>query len=329
MYDYIFTLAEMPGFLFYKFVAESLKMKKIAFIIHGEIRKKQKVISELESTFQGNYKLSFFISEYSGHAIDLSFKAAQEGFNYIICLGGDGSLNEVVNGVMQAKNLNKEIMVKVGVLPFGTGNDFIKTTKSPHSFSGIKKLIDEDLSKEIDLGHVQFKNKTGSDSSRYFINITDIGLGAVVVQKIGNYSRVLGGNLAYFAAIFNTLLTYRNKPLQVMADEFMYEGKMKNFIISNGKYFGSGLGIAPDAEIDDGKFAIVILADVTLFDFLKLSNTAKKCKKVTHPQVIYKTAREITIGSASTPQPIDMDGEFIGYTPMNIKIHPRTLNFLC
>jgi diacylglycerol kinase (ATP) len=304
-------------------------MKKIAFIIHGKIKNKQKVILQLESTFHGNYKLSFSISEYAGHSIELSFKAAEEGFNYIICLGGDGTLNEVVNGVMQARNLNKELAVKVGVLPFGTGNDFVKTTKSPHSFSGMKKLIDEDLSKEIDLGLVQFKNRAGIDSSRYFINITDIGLGAVVVQKIRSYSKVLGPSLAYMALVIKTLLLYRNQLVNAKTEEFVYEGKVKNFVIANGKYFGSGMGIAPDAEINDGKFAIVILADVTLFHFVKFSATLKKCKKVIHPQVIYKTAEEITIDSMSSPQPIDMDGEFIGYTPMNIKIQPRTLTFLC
>ncbi|MGP8215390.1 MAG: diacylglycerol/lipid kinase family protein [Bacteroidia bacterium] len=304
-------------------------MKKIAFIIHGEIRNKQDVIRQIESTFQGNYKLSFFISEYSGHAIELSFRAAEEGFNYIICLGGDGSLNEVVNGVMQAREQNKELSIKVGVLPFGTGNDFIKTTKSPHSISGIKKLVDGDLSREIDLGLVQFKNKTGSDSSRYFINITDIGMGGIVVQKIGNYPKVLGANLTYLAVIFNTLLSYRNQPIKVTADEFTFEGKVKNFVIANGKYFGSGIGIAPDAELDDGKFSVVSLNEVSLIDFLKLSATFKKCRKVIHPQVMYKTAKEITIDSMSAPQPIDMDGEFIGYTPMNIKIQPRTITFLC
>ncbi|HWY98885.1 MAG TPA: hypothetical protein VNY36_07370, partial [Bacteroidia bacterium] len=194
---------------------------------------------------------------------------------------------------------------------------------------GIKKLIDGNLSKEIDLGLVQFKNKTGLNSSRYFINIADVGIGGIVVQNIGNYSKALGANITYLAAIFNTLLSYRNQPVKAMANGFAFEGKIKNFVVANGKYFGSGIGIAPDAEIDNGKFAIVILGEVSLFEFLKLSITFKKCRKVIHPQIIYKTAEEITIDSMSSPQPIDMDGEFIGYTPMNIKIQPRTLAFLC
>lgn len=304
-------------------------MKKIAFIIHGKVRKNQEMILEIESTFSDNYKIAFFLSEYSGHAIELSDKAAQEGFNYIICVGGDGSLNEVVNGVMQAKNRNNEIDIKVGILPFGTGNDFIKTIKSPHTFSGIKNLIDNDSFKEIDLGIVQFKNHTESDSSRYFINITDIGIGGVVVQNLGKYSKALGGNIAYMSAIINTLLSYRNQPIKAVADEFTFEGKVKNFVVANGKYFGSGIGIAPDAEVDNGKFSIVILAEASLIEFLKFSVTFKKCVKIDHPQIIYKSAKEISVDSLSTPQPIDMDGEFIGYSPMKIKILPRVLSFLC
>lgn len=304
-------------------------MKQIAFIIHGKIRNKQKVIQQIESVFQGSYKLSFLISEFKGHAIELACKAAKEDSGYIICLGGDGTINEVVNGIMQAKECNKTLTVKVGVLPFGTGNDFVKTIKTPHTFTGLKKLMDENTSKEIDLGLVQFKNKTGADSSRYFINITDIGLGGVVVQRIGKYSKFLTPGLAYLAVTIRTLLSYRNQPIKAIADDFTFEGKVKNLVVANGKYFGSGIGIAPDAELDNGKFSVVMLADVTLFHFLRFSGTLKKCKKVTHPQIMYKTAEEITIQSAVEPQPIDMDGEFIGYTPMNVKIQPQAISFLC
>lgn len=304
-------------------------MKKIAFIVHGKTRNIQQVINDLKSTFSGNYEITFLKSEHSGHAIELAENAAEGGFNYIICIGGDGSLNEVVNGVMQAKNKNKELIVKVGILPFGTGNDFIKTIKSSATFSGLKKQIDEDSFKEIDLGIVQFKNHTGQDSSRYFINITDIGIGGVVVQKLCNYTKALGANFTYLMAITSTLLSYRNQPIKAVADEFTFEGKVKNFVVANGKFFGSGIGIAPDAELDNGKFSIVILNEVTLFDFLRFSTTFKKCRKIDHPQIIYKTAKEIEIDSLSIPQPIDMDGEFIGYSPLKIKIIPRTLSFLC
>ncbi len=304
-------------------------MKKIAFIINGKAKKKPEVLSEIASVFSGNYETAVFISEYSGHAIELSYRAAKEGFNYIICAGGDGSLNEVVNGVMQAKNQNAALDIKVGILPFGTGNDFIKTTKSPQTFLGIKKLIDEDSFKEIDLGLVHFKNHTGKDSSRYFINITDIGIGGVVVQKLGKYTKAFGADIKYMLAIFSTLLSYRNQPVKATADEFTFEGKVKNFVVANGKYFGSGIGIAPDAEVDNGTFSIVILAETSLIDFLKFSVTFKKCLKIDHPQIIYKTAKEITVDSLSIPQPIDMDGEFIGYSPMKIKIVPKVLPFLC
>lgn len=304
-------------------------MKKMAFIINGKIRNKEKAINVMEEVFSINYKIAFFITAHSGHAIELSNIAADEGFNYIICLGGDGTLNEVVNGVMQAKNRNKELNIKVGVLPFGTGNDFIKTIKSPQTFTGLKKIIDDDSFRDIDLGIVHFKDHSGLDSSRYFINITDIGMGGVVVQKLCKYPKVLGSNITYMMAIANTFLSYRNQPVKAIADEFIFEGKVKNFVVANGKYFGSGIGIAPDAMLDNGKFAIVILAEASLIDFLKFSFTFKKCRKLDHPQIIYKTATVISVDSLSNPQPIDMDGEFIGYSPMKIEILPGILSFLC
>lgn len=302
-------------------------MKKIAFVIHGKVRNKQQIITEIVSVFSSNYIIALFTSEHTGHAIELSYRAAEQGFNFIISAGGDGTLNEVVNGVMEAKNRNSDLDIKIGILPLGTGNDFIKTIKSPHSCPEIKKLIDNNSFKKTDIGIVQFKDHTGSDCSRYFVNITDIGIGGIVVQNIGKYPKVLGANITYMMAIMNALMFYRNQSVKAVADEFTFEGRVKNFVIANGKYFGSGIGIAPDAEVDDGKFAVVILAEASLLDFLKFSHTFKKCKKIDHPKIIYKSAKEIAIDSLSIP--IDMDGEFIGYSPMQIKILPGMISMLC
>jgi len=304
-------------------------MKKIAFILNGKNKKKEKIIKELNTVFKGDYQLAFPASEYPGHATTLAAKAADEGYSYIISIGGDGSLNEVVNGIMQAKNKDNQLNVKVGVLPYGTGNDFIKTIKSPETFEGLKTLIDTDSSKPIDLGLVNFIDHSGKESSRYFINITDIGIGGEAVQKLGKYTKALGSDINYFLAIFDTFLSYRNQPLRAVAEEFTFEGKVKNFVVANGKYYGSGLGVAPDAEVDDGKFAIVILAEATLFEFMKFSVLFRKCERLTHPQIIYYSTKEVKIDSLSTPQLIDMDGEFIGSSPLTLKVIPKTLSFIC
>lgn len=304
-------------------------MKKIAFILHGKIKSRQKLMNEVYSVFNGSYEVSFLTTEHAGHSIELSAKAAEEGFDYIICVGGDGSLNEVANGIMQAKNRNASLDVKMGVLPHGTGNDFVKTVKSPHDCAGLKKLVDEDSCKEIDLGFVDFINPQGLESNRYFINITDIGMGGVVAEKLSRFSKALGPAITYQMAIISTLVSYRNQPVEAVADEFTFEGKVMNLIIANGKYFGSGMGVAPDAEVDDAKFSVVIVAEISLLDYVKNLGEIKKCKQIEHPQVMYKHAKEISVFSLAAPQPIDMDGEFIGYSPMKVKVVPRALKFLC
>ncbi len=304
-------------------------MKKIAFILHGRIKNRQKLMNEVYSVFKDNYEIAFFTTEHEGHSIQLSAKAAEKGFNYVICVGGDGSLNEVANGIMQAQNHHASVDVRVGVLPYGTGNDFVKTVKSPPNCIGLKKLIDENLCKEIDLGFVQFINPQGVESSRYFINITDIGMGGVVAEKISKSSKFLGPAITYQIGIISTLISYRNQPIKAIADEFTFEGKVMNLIIANGKYFGSGMGVAPDAEVDDAKFSIVIVAEISLLDYIQNLGEIKKCKQITHPKVMYKHAKNISVDSLSAPQPIDMDGEFIGYTPMKVSVVTKALKFLC
>ena len=303
-------------------------MKKIAFILHGKIKNRQKLMNEVYSVFNDSYDISFLTTEHAGHSIELSAKAAEEGFNYIISVGGDGSLNEVANGIMQAKSRNTSLDVKIGVLPHGTGNDFVKTVKSPHNCTGLKRLLDEDSYKEIDLGFVEFTNPQGLASNRYFINITDIGMGGVIAEKLSRSSKMLGPTLTYQMSIISTLATYSNQPVKAVADDFTYEGKVMNFIVANGKYFGSGMGVAPDAEIDDAKFTVVIVAEISLLDYLQHLGEIKECKQIDHPQVLYKHAKYVAVDSLAAPQPIDMDGEFIGYSPMKITLVPKALKFL-
>lgn len=139
----------------------------------------------------------------------------------------------------------------------------------------------------------------------------------------------MGATLTYQRAILTTLLTYKNQPVRAKADGFTYEGSIMNFIVANGKYFGSGLGIAPDAVADDGEFSVVILGEISLTDYIKNLGSVQKCRKISHPGLHYKSAKEVFIDSPAGPLAIDMDGEFIGYSPMKVSITPAAVRFLC
>ncbi len=307
-------------------------MRHIAFILHGKIKHKEPLIDTLKSTFGDSASVNTYVTERVGHSAELAELAVKEGNTHIICVGGDGSLNEVANGLMKAKtSCTAEVWrnIHLGVLPMGTGNDFVKTLRVPTDIVGLKQAIERDSFKTIDLGLVEYQSKHGGKQSRYFINITDVGMGGVVAEKLSRYSKWMGAMLTYQRAILSTLLTYKNQPVSAVADGFTYEGSVMNFIIANGKYFGSGLGIAPDADPESGKFSVVILGEISLFDYLKNLGEVKKCRKITHPDLLYRSAKQVVVTSTAAPLPIDMDGEFIGYSPMKVEVVPSVLKFIC
>jgi YegS/Rv2252/BmrU family lipid kinase len=299
-------------------------MKNLAFIIHGKVTHRDRLVNELKNIFKGDYTLQFLYTEHKDHSIELATHAVVNDATHVICVGGDGSLNEVANGIMQVRNEN----VRMGALPNGTGNDFVKTMQVTNNINDLKKYIDADSYREIDLGLVQFMGIDGKTSQRYFINITDVGMGGVVAEKLSSASKWMGATVKYQKAILSTLLTYKNQSLKATADNFTHHGKVMNFIVANGKYFGSGMGIAPDAKPDDGLFSIVIVGEISMLDYLKNLGTVKKCQRIVHPELKYLSAAEVLVEATAEPLAIDMDGEFIGYSPMKIIVVPKAIKFL-
>jgi len=307
-------------------------MANIAFIFDGRKKNNKIYFLESEKCFGNNHSLKMFATEFSGHATQLAIQALKEGFTHIICLSGDGMLNEVVNGLMVfTRGINDDLQktLRLGVLPMGTGNDFIKTVHAPENIEGLKKAIETDSFKKIDVGLVDFYLKSGEEKNRYFINITDIGMGGVVVEKTSRYSARPGLMPNYQRAILSTFFTYKKRLVKVKTDCFDFEGNIMNLVVANGKYFGGGLGIAPGADPTDGHFSVVILGDISVFDYFKNLQKVRKCREITIPGVQYKIAKEIYIESLSEKMPIDMDGEFIGYSPMKVSMIPAALGFLC
>lgn len=307
-------------------------MKQIAFILHGKIKKRQQFIAEAKAFFADSASLAFKITEFPDHANELAYHAVKEGATHVICVGGDGSLNEVVNGVMRVLDnpfvTEKEKHVMVGVLPHGTGNDFSRTMGIAYNIESLKKWIEDDSFRIIDVGRAEYRGKDNKDTSRYFINITDIGIGGAIVHGLSNSSKVLGSFLTYQMGILKALFTYKKQPVKVSADTFNYERSIMSLIVADGRYFAGGLGIAPDALPDDKLFSIVIIGEVSTWTYLKNLGKIKKSIKIDHPELKYLSASEIFIESPSGPLPIDMDGEFVGFSPVKIKVVPAALRFI-
>ena len=308
---------------------------KIAFLLNATIRKKEKVIAEVKQTFS-KHEIEFFESEYAGHFFSLPQLILDKGFSILIVIGGDGTLNEVINGLIQACKLSADSIdwkriatIKIGVYAAGSGNDFIKTVYKDNQLYSLKKLIENESSQLIDIGYVTFFDPSNNPASRYYMNITDVGMGGEAVMLKANMPNWLGADFNYFFSITKTFATYDKVHIHGFGDNFDWKGKAINFVVANGKYFGNGLGIAPDASVTDGLLDIVIIGDVSTMDYFKHLNTVKACKKIEHDKIKYAQVQQINIESLEDKKiSIDMDGEFIGYAPMSLTCLHGKINFI-
>lgn len=301
---------------------------KILFLAKALIKNKKSFFRDFENakrSFTANgWVIDLWETHYAKHAIELARKAAEENYTHVISVGGDGTLSEVVNGLLHA-NVSK--LPVIGLLPYGTANDFAKTSGAKRGIGLILNAIREKKWKKIDIGKAKF-GKDGGDMTRYFINISDVGIGGHIVQKINQSSKMLGPDLTFMIETLKALVGYKHKSIRCETHDRVWEGKSLAIVISNARFFGSGLCIAPDALLDDGKFDVVILGNVTVRDYLMNLRNLKKGKKLSHPGISYHKADEIKIFSPDGSIPVDMDGELAGYTPVTYSVLPGKIDFI-
>lgn len=302
-------------------------MKKIHFVINGRFKHTERTIKEIEEAFGSEFLVWVSVTNGNGHAIELSQNAVLSGTDYLIAAGGDGTMSEVINGIMQVEKSKRENLI-VGLYPFGSGNDFARTLKLSKKLSDLRMLIQDDSTVMIDLGKLEYKNMKGENAVRYFNNIADIGLGAEVAKRVNEGKKIYGPNFDFFKATVLGFLNYRRKQLKIESENFNWSGRLLILCLANGKYFGSGLGIAPHAKVNDGKFSITLAAEVSLLDYLKNLKRIRKCLPVNHPQIIYKEVESCTIEPIGKECLIEADGEAIGKIPLKATLLHKEIKFL-
>lgn len=294
-------------------------------IIIKETRKNKKLSSLLFSKIKSldqTTELLVFKTEYAGHAQELAEKQSLLGVDLIIAFGGDGTLNEVINGIMK----NPQNISVFHHFPLGTANDFSKSVgvnKNVEQF--LKSLIEMNTTK-IDLGKVTCHNN-GNIIMKYFLNIADAGLGGFVAHKLNNSKKILGGKITYFKIIFQGILTFRKPNVNINMDQNRYSGKLLTLAICNGKSFGNGLIISPEADVQSGVFNITLIGNVSIFDYLRNLKKIKHGLKLSHENIHYHMAKEISIDSNELCE-IEIDGEYVGSGKTIFQILPNALQII-
>lgn len=295
-------------------------MYKVGFILNGKSRSKKRFYRELNLARRNLRETEFNVVETTepGHAASLASEFINEGYTHLIAIGGDGTVHELINGIM--KNYSSEVIV--GVLPFGSANDFVKSVKGPSNLRELFQSILEVKFTSIDIGKIEH----GGGVS-YFNNIADFGIGAEVVKRVNSSSKFFGARLTFFKAIVESFFSYVNKTIVCKTPEWTKEGKMNSVVVANGRFFGNGMCIAPNAELSDAQFEVVIIGDISTRDYLKNMNDVKVGKELNHPKVQYLSAKRLEISSTEKCG-IEADGEFIGYTPATVSIEVEKIKLL-
>lgn len=261
-----------------------------------------------------------------GDATQAARRALRAGKTTIIAVGGDGTANEVVNGFFEGDSpINPN--ARLGIISRGTGCDLIRTLGIPKELPAALAAILADRERKIDLARVEF-NQDGTPQRRWFANIFDAGLGAVVAARVNDVSKSAGGFLSYLTGTLKSLLAFKSRLATIQADgEELYQGPLVLAGVANGCFFGGGMRLAPNASIDDGKLDLILIRGMGKLSLLINLMRIYRGAHLSHPKVSAHLVNEVVITSEN-PLEIEMDGETPGFTPAKITVFPGALKVL-
>lgn len=262
------------------------------------------------------------------HATALAREAARSGFDVVVCVGGDGTLNEIINGLMSFEGSAAK-KVRLGYIPRGTGCDFAKSLAIPYELDRALLTIKENKTRRIDLGRLTYKDQEGKPACRYFHNVLSFGLGGEVDHRVNNTTKVFGGFVSFIWATLISIICYSKKRIRLRIDESFDEEVITwNIAVANGQYHGGGMWVAPGASMDDGLFQVTVVGDLNkaaVFWNLPLLYNGRIYE---HKKIIRLTGTRI-LADASEKVLLDMDGEQPGQLPVLIEMVPSAINIIC
>jgi diacylglycerol kinase (ATP) len=260
------------------------------------------------------------LSERPGHLIELAEHAARGGAEVVVAVGGDGTLNEVADGLVRAGG-----STELATIPIGTGMDFVRTHGIPTRFEDAVRVAREGRAAPVDVGRVAYHGWDGSARERCLCNVGSVGMSAAVARRVNGMSKLAGGRATFYYALVRVFLEWQNTVVTVELDDGVRrEGLMHDAIVANGRYHGGGMWLAPEAQPDDGLFDVVLIGDVTKRDFVTTSPKIYRGTYLAHPKVELIRSRTVAVDAAER-LPIELDGEQLGTTPARFEVVPGAL----
>ena len=255
-------------------------------------------------------------SERPGHLTELAREAAADA-DLLVAVGGDGTVNEVVNGIAG-------LDVELALIPRGTGGDFVRTFGIPRKLDRAVEVALRGRTRAIDLGRGRYRSWAGEDEESYFANIASAGMSGAIAKRTNETSKALGGKVSYAWATVAVFSRWRSDEVRVRVDGTEQAGRMHDVIVANGRYLGGGMKMVPEAEPDDGLLDVLLIGDLTKRDLLLTMPKTYRGKHLPHPKATLLRGTTVEI-EAPEPLPVELDGEQPGTTPVRFEIVPRAL----
>lgn len=255
--------------------------------------------------------MEHFLTDGPGDATAISRQAVQNGADYILCIGGDGTLNEIA----QSMAGSRAVMVPVSA---GTGSDFVRALNFSE-LDSVREAMREGRSRPIDLGLATYGGE-----SRYFINILEVGFGASVMRRVNSRRKSRGG-ASFTRSVLSLLPFFRPFRVRLDVDGIGEEFDLAEMVVANGRYFGGGMLASPNAELDDGLLDVHVVSGVGRLQMVSKLGKLRNGSYINDPSVKSYRVKELGIvGNA----PVEMDGEDFRGLPLKISIAERCLNII-
>jgi diacylglycerol kinase (ATP) len=291
----------------------------------GRTRKKWTQIKEALYAFLKEFKYVF--TEKPSQATEISRAAIREGSELIVGVGGDGTINEIANGFFDGNLLINPNTV-MGIVPSGTGCDFTRSLHIPTNLKNALQVITQAPSPTIDIGRAIFQTHLGSFAERYFLNVADFGFGGEVIDRM-NQNRAKRKAASYLKSTLATFFHYKNKQIKLKIDgEEIPKGEYLIGAISNGRIFGKGMKIAPNAQLDDGLFDIILVKGMKVMEFLRNVWRIYAGIHLSHPKIVFIQGKKIEAIPEDPDEVIliEIDGEQVGKLPATFEIVPKSIS---
>ena len=265
----------------------------------------------------------------SGDAIRLARAATDSGRRRLLVGGGDGTLSEVANGVLEATKGGSGGPA-LGLLPLGSGFDFARSLSLPRDLGGALSVISDGHTLFVDTARVELTESHGSPRSVFVVNEAGAGLSAITIRIVGRFAKRVGARVGFAAGAVAAILSHRPTPMTIEVDgDIAFTGPVSLVVAANGRFFGAGMKIAPQATIDDGLLQVVIIRGMSLPQLLLNLPSLFAGTHGKHPRVSFYAARSMSISpvanDSAMPIELDLDGEAYGQAPIHVEVVPSAL----